>query len=163
MAGIISRWILARVVRSAMAFETESIAAYRDLQERVDGASCSGLLRGSLCHLLEEEKLHWRLLDDASNGRLSIEELSGLVKGHMYEGMEKLLPLEGDDLERWSGELSRALEQEEKTFIFYTNLRRMSKIPVVKRAFEVLALMEREHSEMLRRLLGLPVQGVEQR
>ena len=30
----------------------------------------------------------------------------------------------------------------------------MSRIPVVRRAFEVLAAMEREHVEILRRLLG---------
>jgi hypothetical protein len=43
----------------------------------------------------------------------------------------------------------------EKTWIFYGNLRRMSKIPAMKKAFEVLAAMEKEHVDILRRLLGM--------
>ena len=39
--------------------------------------------------------------------------------------------------------------------MFYGNLRRMSKIPAVKKAFEVLAAMEKEHVDILRKLLGV--------
>ena len=77
-----------------------------------------------------------------------------MLAGHLFGAMESIEPLAGEDLARWGGELSRALEQEEKTWIFYGNLRRMSKIPAVRKAFEVLAKMEKEHVDMLRRFLG---------
>jgi rubrerythrin len=38
----------------------------------------------------------------------------------------------------------------------YGNLGRMSRIPVVRRAFEVVAAREREHVQILRRLLAAP-------
>ena len=108
----------------------------------------------SLCHLLEEERQHWEILTRASIGSLGVEELERVLDEHMYSAIDSIRPLAGDDLARWGGELSRALADEEKTWIFYTNLRRMSTIPVVKRAFEVLAHMEKEHIDILRALLG---------
>ena len=159
MAGPIARWILRRVIKSAMAFETDSIELYRRLVGQMAGEaapskSCREELHASLCHLMEEEQEHWRLLHDASTGRLSVEELERLLASHRYAQYESIEPLPPQELALWGTELARALAQEEKTLIFYGNLRRMSKIPVVKRAFEVLATMEREHLEILRRLLG---------
>jgi rubrerythrin len=155
MPGLISRWIFSRVVRSAMAFETEAIDIYHRLSDQLDGQrSCRDDFRGALCHLLEEEQLHWKLLTDAAEGRLTIEELETHLARHLYTGLEEMEPLGGSDLERWGPDLVRALDQEEKTWVFYGNLRRMSKLPVVKKAFEVLAAMEKEHVDILRRLLG---------
>jgi len=155
MAGPISRWIFSRVVRSALVFETEAIETYRRLQESLGGGrACGGLLADSLCHLLEEERQHWEILSRASIGKLGVEELERVLDGHMDAAIDGIRPLAGEDLERWGGELSRALAGEEKTWVFYTNLRRMSKIPVVRRAFEVLAHMEKEHIDILRALLG---------
>jgi len=155
MQGIISRWILRRVLASGLSFETQAIDAYRGLRERLLKAGrCDEALEGSLCHLLEEEETHHRILSDAAAGRLSLEDLEGLVQGHVYSGFEAISPLKGEEAERWAADLAAALEQEEKTWIFYGNLRRMSKIPAVKKAFEVLAAMEKEHVDILRRLLG---------
>jgi rubrerythrin len=155
MAGIIGRWILSRVVASGMAFETEAIDLYRGLRERLmRNKSCDESLEASLCHLLEEEETHQKLLADASAGKLSQVELDAMVSGHLYAGFGAILPLRGDALAEWSADLSAALEQEEKTWVFYGNLRRMSKIPIVKKAFETLASMEKEHVDILRRLLG---------
>jgi len=155
MQGIISRWILRRVLASGLSFETHAIDAYRGLRERLLKAGrCDEALEGSLCHLLEEEETHHRILSDAAAGRLSLEDLEGLVQGHVYSGFEAISPLKGEEAERWAADLAAALEQEEKTWIFYGNLRRMSKIPAVKKAFEVLAAMEKEHVDILRRLLG---------
>jgi rubrerythrin len=72
----------------------------------------------------------------------------------MYAGFDAIRPLTGEELARWEPDLSAALDQEEKTWIFYGNLRRASRIPVVRRAFEVLARMEKEHVDILRKLLG---------
>ena len=105
-------------------------------------------------HLLEEERQHWDILTRASLGRLEVEELEKVLDEHLYAAIGEIRPLAGADLERWGAELSRALAGEEKTWVFYTNLRRMSKIPAVRRAFDVLAHMEKEHIDILRALLG---------
>ena len=153
--GPLSRWIFTRVIKSALVFEVEAIATYRRLQEDLGAErSCAGHLADSLCHLLEEERQHWKILADASAGKLGVEELEQILDGHLYAAIGAIQPLAGEELARWTGELSEALAQEEKTYIFYSNLRRMSKIPAVKRAFEVLAHMEKEHIDILRALLG---------
>jgi len=155
MRGIISRWILRRVLASGLSFETQAIDAYRGLRERLLKAGrCDESLEGSLCHLLEEEEMHHRILSEAADGRLSLEDLERLVEGHVYPGFDSIVALHGGDAAHWSADLHKALEQEEKTWVFYGNLRRMSKIPAVKKAFEVLAAMEKEHVDILRKLLG---------
>jgi len=157
MPGMLSRWILRRVLSSGLSFESQAIDAYRGLRERLLKAGrCDESLEGSLCHLLEEEELHHRILSDAAAGRLSLEDLERRVEGHVYPGFDSITALRGEEAARWSADLQRALEQEEKTWVFYGNLRRMSKIPAVKKAFEVLAAMEKEHVDILRKLLGSP-------
>ena len=156
MRGIISRWMLRRVLSSGLAFEAQAIDAYRGLRERLlKCGSCDESLEGSLCHLLEEEEAHHRILSGAAAGRVSLEDLERLLQGHVYPGFEAIRALSGEEAARWSADLTAALEQEEKTWIFYGNLQRMSKIPAVKKAFEVLAAMEKEHVNILRRLLGM--------
>lgn len=155
MAGPLSRWIFSRVVKSALVFETEAIETYRRLQEGLEGGrSRGGQLADSLSHLLEEERRHWEILSRATIGKLGVEELEKVLDGHLYTAIGRIQPLEGEDRARWGEELEEALAEEEKTYVFYSNLRRMSKIPVVKRAFEVLAHMEKEHIDILRALLG---------
>ncbi len=148
--GFLADWILRRVVKSALAFETSSLETYRRLREQLADSP----LGESLGHLLEEEDHHWRILTDAAAGRLDAAQIERVVQGHLFSGMAAIRPLEGEALGEWGPELERALAEEERTLLFYGNLRRMSRIPVVRRAFEVLATMEREHVEILRRLLG---------
>ena len=150
--GILADWILRRVVKSALVFEAGSLENYRRLRELL----VDHPLWESLGHLLEEEEHHWRILTDAAAGKLDAAQVDRLVKGHLFSGMAAIRPLRGDALREWGPELERALAEEERTFLFYGNLRRMSRIPVVRRAFEVLASMEREHVQILRRLLGRP-------
>jgi len=153
--GILADWILRRVVKSALVFEAGSLERYRRLRERLVDSP----LWESLGHLLEEEEHHWRILTDAAAGKLDAAQVDRLVKGHLFSGMAAIRPLAGDALDEWGSELERALAEEERTFLFYGNLRRMSRIPVVRRAFEVLASMEREHVQILRRLLDRPPAG----
>jgi rubrerythrin len=150
--GFLADWILRRVVKSALVFEAGSLENYRRLRERLADQP----LWESLGHLLEEEEHHWRILTDAAEGRLDAAAIERVVEGHLFSGMAAIRPLEGDALCEWGPELERALAEEEQTFLFYSNLRRMSRIPVVRRAFEVLAAMECEHVDILRRLLGRP-------
>ena len=154
MKGVLSRWILRGVPKSALAFEAEALSIYTRLRGRLGtGRSCSDDLDASICHLIEEEEMHRKILTDAAEGRLSLEELQAILDRHLYDGFDRISPLTGDTLREWEADLSAALEQEEKTWVFYGNLRRMSKIPTVKKAFEVLASMEKEHFDILRRLL----------
>ena len=151
--------ILKGVVRSALALETQAIAAYQDLQGKVDnirenGRSCSDALNDSICRLLAEEELHRTILLDAGAGKLSLPELEKLLAEHHGAAASGIAPLDHDSLAQWGAELSAALEHEEKTWIFYSNLRRMSRIPSVRKAFEALAIMEKEHVDILRALLG---------
>jgi len=138
-----------------MAFEDEAIGDYRAMREKLgQSGSCSERLESSLCHLLEEEETHKRVLTDAAAGKLSEADLDSLLSGHLFPGLGSMQPLSAEEASAWGGDLERALEQEEKTWIFYSNLRRMSKIPAVKKAFEALAAMEKEHVDILRRLMG---------
>ncbi len=150
--GIIANWILRRVVKSALVFEASSIETYRRLRDRL----VDDPLRDSLGHLLAEEEHHWRILTEAAGGRLDAAGIERVVQDHLYGGMADLAPLEGEARRTWEPELSRALADEEQTLLFYGNLGRMSRIPAVRRAFEVVAAMEREHVEILRRLLAAP-------
>jgi rubrerythrin len=150
MRSIIGRWILARVVRSALVFEKEAIELYRSMREK----AADGQLRHGLEHLLEEEEVHWKILSDAAGGKLDAGQLEKLLHEHLYARLPAIEPLAPGALSRWSAELTEALSREKETFIFYSNLRRMSTIPAVKKAFEVLGDMEREHIEILSRLLG---------
>ena len=153
--GILADWILRRVVKSALVFEAGSLERYRRLRERLVDSP----LWESLGHLLEEEKHHWQILTDAAAGKLDAAQVERLVQGHLFSGMAAIRPLAGETLHAWGPELESALAEEERTLLFYGNLRRMSRIPVVRRAFELLAAMEREHVEILRRLLGRPPGG----
>jgi len=155
MSGLLSAWVLRRVLKSALVFEGEAIRTYQELQGRISGERrCSEEPGDSLCHLLAEEKLHRKILLDVAAGKLSLDGLEDLLKAHPYSGFAEIGPLDGETLSRWKEELSAALQHEEKTWVFYGNLRRMSRIPAVRKAFEVLASMEKEHVDVLRKLLG---------
>lgn len=157
MPGPLARWILFSVVRSARAYEAESIEAYRALRA-IQSASrgCCEELADSFRRLLEEEEEHRRVLAEVAAGRMSMEELESLLARYVDPRLDNIVPLEADKRGAWAPAITAALAGEEKTWIFYTNLRRTSKIPVVKRAFEVLAGREREHVQILRRILGIP-------
>ncbi len=151
MASWLRKWLLSRIVKSALVFEREAIDRYRGLLERLG----DGPARPGLEHLREEEEMHWRILGEAAEGKLDPEELEKALHEHLYASLEEIRPLPRGTLELWGNELAKALEAEKETFIFYGNLRRMSKIPAVKKAFEVLADMEKEHVEILCKLLGV--------
>jgi rubrerythrin len=154
MGGFLSRMILKAVVRSALTFEAQSISTYQGLREKAEGGgrSCSDELAESICRLLAEEEMHRRILLDAGAGKLSLSDLERLLAER--RGLPEIPLLDPDSLAQWGAELSSALEHEEKTWIFYSNLRRMSRIPAVKNAFQALAAMEKEHVDILRALLG---------
>jgi len=151
MASWLRTWLLSRIVKSALVFEREAIDRYRGLLERIG----DGPARLGLEHLQREEEMHWRILGETAEGRLDQDQLEKALHEHLYASLEEIRPLDRGTLDLWGDELGKALEAEKETFIFYGNLRRMSKIPAVKKAFEVLADMEKEHVEILGKLLGV--------
>ena len=144
--------MLRGLLRSALALERQAHSFYLGLKEDLgETPSWEGLR-----HLIEEEEMHQRILEDVAAGRVSEGEMDGLLSGHRFHDVEGIAPLDGELRAAWGERLSRALADEEATAAFYVNLERMSKIPAAKRAYHVLAEMEREHAAILRRLLGLP-------
>ena len=155
MAGLLSRLILTGVIRSALALEAEAVSEYEQLRAQAERSrGRTHQLGDSLSHILEEERLHVRILEDTGAGGISLPRLEGLLREHASPGLTDVKPLDADGLAQWERGLSSALEHEEKTWIFYGNLRRSSRVPAVRKAFEVLAAMEKEHLDILRRLLG---------
>jgi rubrerythrin len=150
--GFLANWVLRRVVKSALVFEASSLETLRNLRERL----VDHPLWDSLGHLLEEDEHHWQILGDVAEGRVDAATIEQVVEGHLFPGMADLRPLEGDARRTWGSELERVLADEEQTLIFYGNLGRMSRIPMVRRAFQVLASMEQEHVQILQRLLAAP-------
>jgi rubrerythrin len=141
--------ILRRVLKSALVFEREAQGLYETLQGELGEEA-----RGGLAHLTEEERMHRRLLEDIVAGRLDGGELGRALEGHRYHALEQTAPLDRATLEAHGERLEGALRDEEATVGFYANLERISVIPAVKLAFRLLAEMEREHVEILSRLLG---------
>ncbi len=150
MSSFLRKWLLSRVIKSALVFEREAIDRYKGFLERIRHTAA----RRGLDHLLAEEEMHWRILNDAAEGRLDPEHLEAAMRDHLYASLETVQPLDRETLDAWGAELAEALAEEKDTLVFYGNLRRMSKIPAVKRAFEILADMEKEHVQILSRLLG---------
>jgi rubrerythrin len=143
------KWILRRVLKSALVFERESRGLYETI-----GPELGDSARGGLEHLAEEERMHHRLLEDIVAGRLDDAELERTLAGHRYHALAETRPLEGATLAAFGPRLEAALREEEAAVAFYDNLARIGKIPAVKLAFRVLADMEREHAEILRALLS---------
>ena len=143
-------WILRRVLRSALVFEREATGLYASLHDKLDGPSAAGVR-----HLLEEERIHQKLLEDIVSGRIRDQALEEILASHRFHAFEEIQPLDQKERAAYGATLEQALRDEEATVSFYDNLERIGKIPAVKRAFKVLADMEREHAAILRQLLGL--------
>jgi rubrerythrin len=146
----IRKWILRRVLKSALTFEREARGLYETLSRELGGTA-----RGGLEHLIEEERLHHRLLEDIVAGRLDDAELERTLSGHRYHALAETPPLDEVARAAFGARLEAALRDEQAAVAFYDNLARIGKIPAVKLAFRVLAEMEREHVDILRALLGV--------
>lgn len=145
----LGKLVLRRILRSALVFEREAAGLYEVLLEEIGEAA-----RGGLGHLIEEERMHRRMLEDIAAGRLDGKRLGKLLEGHRYHAISRIAPLDRATIDAFGDRLEDALRDEEATIGFYANLERTSVIPSVKLAFRVLADMEREHVEILGRLLG---------
>ena len=143
------KWILRRVLKSALVFEREARGQYLALSGELGSSA-----QGGLAHLIQEEETHRRLLEDIVAGRLEDRALEQMLSSHRYHALEETVPLAEAERAAFGGKLEGALREEEATVSFYENLERMSSISSVRLAFRLLADMEREHVAILRRLLG---------
>jgi len=144
-------WILRRLLKSALVFEREASGLYATLHGKLGDNAAAGIY-----HLIEEERLHQKLLEDIALGRVPDDALEEILAAHRFHALEEIEPVDRATREAYGPTLEQALHDEEATVAFYANLALVSKIPVVKHAFRVLADMEREHVAILKRLLEAP-------
>ena len=101
-----------------------------------------------------EEEIHRKVLLEVANGRQASTVFEAPDEQRLYLDMANVKPLDPAALARWGEDLFEALELEEKTWIFYGNLRRIGKVPEIQKAIEALATMEKGHFLLLGGLLG---------
>ena len=104
--------------------------------------------------MLAEEEMHRKILLDVAAAKLTLSIAEALLLEPPYYEVADTKPLGPDALAQWEKGFTEALGQEEKTWIFYSNLRRISKIAAVRKAFEALAQRDKDHIDILERLLG---------
>ena len=148
------RWlrglVLRRIVKSALALENDARNFYSSLQRSLGETNA----KMGIEHLIHEEDLHKRVVTDLADGRLSLDGIEEMLSQHRFHDFDAILALDERHLAASGDELEMALENEKSTYTFYTNLSKISRLPVIRRAFEMLADMEREHIQILVRLLG---------
>lgn len=143
-------WLIRRVLAGAFTFESDMSRAYENALRSLSDSS----LRDRLAALLEEERAHRALLERIASRRITGEELEGLLRGAELHRPETVEPLSPRELEEHGRMLAVIEKVEEESFIFYSNLSKMSRIPAVRQAFRFMAEQERQHLRVLRRLRG---------
>ena len=144
-------WILKLLINRALVFEKAETKLFLSLKEIVAGCESSKGLE----HIIQEEESHKKILTDIAEGRISGEQAEEILRQHQLHEIQKIEPLNKDVLSKCEAEILKALRMEEDRFNFYNNLGKISKISPVKKAFHLLADMEMEHIEILKKLLGI--------
>ncbi len=150
MRRLLRRWLIRRVLAAAFTFESDLSRAYELALRKLEGSS----LKERLAALLEEEHSHRELLERVRDGRISDQELEGLLAGAPIHRVEDIEPLSPGQLEVHGRRLATIEKVEEESYIFYSNLATMSKLSAVRQAFRFMAEQERQHLRILRRLRG---------
>ncbi len=157
MTGLLARWILSSVVRRSLAIETAAVNAYRDILAAAANTGTTGdQLRSIVSRLLEEDEGHAHMLRKLSAGDRGVAARGPTIASHVRQGEQSMRPAEGEERVRLLTALEAVLAVEESAWIYYGNLRRVSRIHEVNRAFEILAGMEKEHADVIRQILGRP-------
>jgi rubrerythrin len=146
----IRTWLLKRVLKSAWVYERDLLASYNSLLQELRQSSVSENLE----RLFQEEEAHQKLLERISEGTVRPEELETILETEQFHDLSRIHPMEPPLRDRFAVAFSRLARLEEDSFVFYSNLSRISKIPVVRKAFAFLSRQEWQHLVLLRRLLG---------
>ena len=144
-------WILKLIIKRALILEESESDLYLSLKEILSGDESNKGLE----HIIQEEESHKKILTYIAEGEVSYEQLEEIFGQHHFLEIQTIEPLDKSALSKCKSEILKALRMEEDRFNFYNNLSKISKIPPVKKAFHLLADMEREHLEILKRLLGI--------
>jgi len=143
-------WLIRRVLKSAAAFEEDLSAAYANLLDELEHSDA----RTRIERLQAEEKQHLAVIRRLSRGPAADEELERLISHTHFHNPDEVAPLDPAVRAAFAEQLEHLHKLERDSYIFYSNLARMSKIQVVKKSFSFLADQEREHLQILQRLLG---------
>jgi rubrerythrin len=143
-------WLIRRVLKSAAAFEENLSEAYSALLAELKDSPAGARLE----RLQAEEKQHLAVIRRLSRGPAADEELERLISPTHFHNPDEVAPLDSAVRAAFAEQLERLRDLERDSYIFYSNLARMSKIQVVKKSFSFLADQEREHLQILQRLLG---------
>jgi rubrerythrin len=142
-------WLIRRVLKSAAVFEEDLSASYAALLEKLKSDPAGA----PLARLWEEEKLHLEMIRRLARGPVSSGELDRLIAGAHFHDPEEVAPLPPALRAAFADRLERLQELERESYIFYSNLARISKLPSVKKSFAFLADQERQHLLLVQRLL----------
>lgn len=138
--------VAAFVFRRAAEFEAASFRDYRALSARVQDPG----LRGLLEELAADEEAHY--------ARIVEFQREETVLPGMERGAHEQLPEPGAVVRDVADEdrlmLEHAIEHEEATARFYSELARLTLVPGIRHAFESLAAAESDHAARLRAFSG---------
>ena len=143
-------WLIRRGLKSAAAFEEDLSEAYAALLAELKDSPAGARLE----RLQAEEKQHLAVIRLLAKTPLADEELERLISHAHFHHPEEIAPLDPAVRAAFAEQLEELRKLEQDSYIFYSNLARMSKIPAVKKSFSFLAGQEREHLQILQRLLG---------
>ncbi len=145
----VERFTRRSILKSALDLEEELYGLYEALTSELG----SEPLPPSLEVVLEEERLHQRLLREIIAGLVPEERIEALMAAPSFHDLSRVSPL---DRERYAGilaPLENILARERQVFALYQGLHHKSKIPAVRRSFQFLADQEEVHAKLLERLL----------
>ncbi len=148
MQNPLRSWLIKRVLKSALVFERDMFEAYEAILKELQKKPAGERFR----KLLEEEKHHQQILTRLTGRRIDDEELEKIFGAAHFHDPASTLPLPPNILKAVGQKIAELQNIEKESYLFYSNLQRISKIPAVKKAFKFLADQERQHLLILEKL-----------
>ena len=152
MRNLLRYWLIRRVLKSAAVFEESLSSAYATLLEDLESSPAGEQLH----RLMEEEALHLKVIRRLVRGPVSTGELDKLMADTHFHTPEEVSALNPALRETFAAQLKQLEDLEKESYVFYSNLARISKIPAVKKSFAFLAEQEKQHLLIVQRLMGTP-------
>lgn len=150
MINPLRNWLTKNVLKNAMVIENRLLKSYENIIEEIGKKTG----RKDLNVLIQSEKTHIELLKQIKQKDFSFNRIKALLEQNCPHNADKIKPLDDKLLTSYREKLEEIENLEHDTFVFYSNLNRMSKIPAVKEAFRFLAQQENIHLQIIKKLLG---------